>query len=174
MKLVIDACVLVPVLTRALVLRAIAVDNILPIWSAQILGEWKHTIDRLGDAESAAVSTEILLMNSRYPSALVEVPEGELDHYHLPDPQDRHVLGAGVIAQADTILTFNTRDFPIRTLAEFGLLRRHPDEFLLETAQSQTDVFEEILDDASRLSGRSRRALLRSSHLPRLSKFLTA
>ena len=174
MRLVIDACVLVPALTRALVMDAASVGAFTPLWSAQILDEWRHAVTKLGPVEAAQVSTEIALLGANYPSAAVAVREETLGTLTLPDPDDRHVLAAALAGEAEAILTFNTKDFPIRTLGAYGLLRRHPDEFLLEVAQANLGLFDASVSRAADAADRSPKALLRASHLPRLAKFLTA
>ena len=39
----------------------------------------------------------------------------------LPDPDDRHVLAAAIVGQADLIITFNLDDFPPDELEPFGI-----------------------------------------------------
>lgn len=50
----------------------------------------------------------------------------------LPDPDDRHVLGAAIRAGAQTIVTFNLRDFPADRLASYGVQAQHPDDFVFD------------------------------------------
>ena len=173
MRVLIDACVLVPMLTRALVMEAVHVEGITPIWSPKILAEWRATVSKLGPVEAAQNDTEIALLRAHYPSSEVEPDPDLTTGLFLPDPDDRHVLAAAITGDCDALLTFNIRDFPIKTLGTHGILRRHPDEFLLETARSNEGVFQDMISEASRSSGRTERALLRSSHLARLAKFLT-
>jgi hypothetical protein len=47
------------------------------------------------------------------------------------DPQDRHVLAAAVVSEAQTVVTHNVRDFPDAAVAPYGIQVQHPDEFLL-------------------------------------------
>lgn len=49
---------------------------------------------------------------------------------YLKDPKDDHVLEAAVAGQADTIVTFNLRDF--RGIERFGLQVQTPRTFLKE------------------------------------------
>lgn len=171
MRVLIDACVLVPSLTRRLVLVA---GEIIPLWSSGILDEWRRAVSKLGPIEAAEVGTEIALLRARYMQAEIAVHPDQIEALYLPDPDDRHVLGAAIAGQAGELLTFNTKDFPLRTLATHGLVRRHPDEFLLEAAQANAAHLITILEAEEAATGRSRRALLRGSQLPRLSKFLTS
>ncbi len=48
----------------------------------------------------------------------------------LPDPNDRHVLAAAIVAHADIIVTYNLKDFPEAALHPFNIEAQHPDEFL--------------------------------------------
>jgi hypothetical protein len=41
-------------------------------------------------------------------------------------------LAAAVVADADTIVTFNLKDFPAATLAMYDIEAKHPDNFVSE------------------------------------------
>lgn len=59
----------------------------------------------------------------------------------LPDEDDRHGLAAAIRCGADSIVTFNIKDFPKFALEPYGIEALHPDEFVLSqmglTAQRQ-------------------------------------
>jgi len=102
-------------------------------WSDEILDETfkalqekYHDLDkpklaRLRELICAAVPD--CLVNSAAISALVSA----LD---LPDPNDRHVLAAAIVAGAQVIVTCNLRDFPAEKLEPFRIEAKHPDAFL--------------------------------------------
>jgi hypothetical protein len=46
-------------------------------------------------------------------------------------PKDRHVLAAAVACGAQTIVTFNLKDFPPDALAPWSVEAQSPDEFLI-------------------------------------------
>lgn len=48
----------------------------------------------------------------------------------LPDPDDRHVVAAEIVAIADVIVTFNLRDFPREKLEKCGIDAQYPDGFI--------------------------------------------
>jgi hypothetical protein len=58
----------------------------------------------------------------------------------LPDPNDRHVLAAAIRCGAQAIVTMNVKDFPSEALAEFEIVPRHPDDFILDLADLEPAV----------------------------------
>lgn len=50
----------------------------------------------------------------------------------MPDPDDRHVVAAAIRAGAQTIVTFNLRDFPSGVLSRYDIEAKHPDDFVLD------------------------------------------
>jgi hypothetical protein len=67
------------------------------------------------------------LMNDALPSATVVGYENHIEAMRLPDPNDRHVLAAGIAAGATVILTWNLRHFPAKELKRFGFRRATAD-----------------------------------------------
>ena len=53
-------------------------------------------------------------------------------YIELPDEDDRHVVAAAMKGQAESIITFNLKDFPLSKLESLGLSAIHPDEFLCD------------------------------------------
>ena len=176
-----DACVLFPHLVRALLLGGAEAGLYCPLWSARVLEEWRIAALRRG-ADEVALLAQIAAVTAAFPDA--EVPrdddlESVLD---LPDPADVHVAAAAISAGAETLITFNLRDFPTRKLAGYGLVPRHPDGFLWEMfSHAPDEMGAQILQagrglgiedgprDGSRGGSGMRRALKRAS-LPRLGK----
>lgn len=77
---------------------------------------------------------------------LVTGYEGRIDNLKLPDPDDRHVLAAAIQAQAQVIVTFNLRDFPVSALQAHGIEAQHPDDFLLRVIASNPLVVRETVE----------------------------
>ncbi len=63
-----------------------------------------------------------------------------IEQLSLPDPDDRHVLAAAIFCGAHAIITMNVKDFPVETLSMFGIVARHPDEFILDLADLEPAV----------------------------------
>ena len=75
------------------------------------------------------------------PNALVSRYDGLIDTLVLPDPNDRHVLAAAITANAAYIVTYNLSDFPVATLASFGVTPVHPDVFLCALFERNPGLF---------------------------------
>ncbi len=180
MKVLIDACVLYPTVLRELVLGYAQTGAFTPLWSERILEEWRRAALRNSDRDGAIADGEIALANAAFPDANVDVTEDTQNRLYLPDPHDIHVFAAAVDGGADALLTLNVRDFPTNTLAAEGILRRHPDEFLLEGFHSDEAGMREIVAKVmARAAGHGidtskPRALLKKARLPRLGKAISA
>ena len=178
MRVLVDACVLFPTVLREIVLGTAATGAFTPLWSARILEEWRRAAARLGPDDEDVAEAEIAACRASFPDAIVTVSPETLDRVTLKDRDDEHVLAAAIDGKADELLTLNVKDFPTNVLAAEGILRRHPDEFLLETlhadpARVRTVVHDVLLRAASHgIDTSNRRAILRRARLPRLAKAL--
>ncbi len=178
MKVLIDANVLYPTVLRELVLGHAEAGVFTPFWSERILEEWRRTALRGGAVDGEIASGEIAMLRVKFPQAMVAVNTETEARLALPDPDDVHVLAAAVDCGADELLTLNSRDFPTNALAAEGILRRHPDEFLLEAFHAEPARTRSIVSDVLSRAGRhgidvsSPRALLKRARLPRLAKAL--
>ena len=178
MRIVLDACILFPTVMREVLMGVAEAGGFTPLWSEKILGEWRHTAAKLGPEADAVAGGEIALMNARWPDALVAFDVDIIDELSLPDRNDRHVLAAAITGNAEAILTKNLKDFPTRALARYDVLRREPDEFLLEMTRGEevdvAAVARQVQARAEAASGREQpmRALLKRAGMPRLGKYL--
>jgi len=179
MRVLLDACVLYPTVMREILLGAAETGAFTPLWSERILEEWARAVAaRLPDQEETA-RAEIALLRARWPSAEVAADPALEARLHLPDANDRHVLAAAITGGADVLLTLNRADFPARTLAGLGILRRDPDGFLFDLWQEDPAPIERVVEQvrkrAETLSGipQPLRPLLKRARLPRLGKALS-
>jgi predicted nucleic acid-binding protein len=128
---VFDACILYPFHLRNVVIQA-AVDRVVEArWTDEIHNEWIRNLA----ASARTIPIERLQntrrrMNEALPTATVNGYEDQIPVVNLPDPNDRHVVAAGITAGASLILTWNLRHFPAKELKRFGLRRETPDTFL--------------------------------------------
>ena len=130
---ILDACILYPFHLRNIVVQ-IAADRLVDArWTDEIHDEWIRNLA----ANVPAISVERLqitrsLMDQALPNALVSSYSGYIGTVTLPDPNDRHVVAAGIASGASVILTWNLRDFPTKELKKHGLIRQDPDAFLAD------------------------------------------
>jgi hypothetical protein len=137
---VVDACILYPFHLRNIVVQA-AVDGLVEArWTDEIHDEWMRSVaSRTPAVSMARLQNTRRLIDDALPAAMVTGYKHHVAAVHLPDPDDRHVVAAGIAAGATLILTWNLRDFPVKELQKFGLLRETPDTFL-------SDLYDRVPD----------------------------
>jgi hypothetical protein len=127
-----DACVLYPAPLRDLLMHLAMTDLYRAKWTNEIHEEWiRNVLANRPDLTRKQLERTRELMNSNVRECLVEGYEKLIPALTLPDPDDRHVLAAAIRSSSSVIVTFNLKDFPAKTLKEFGIEAQHPDEFLM-------------------------------------------
>src|SRR5260370_15391598 len=129
---VLDACVLVNAALRDTLLRLAEPPHLfLPRWSNDIMDETKRTMEnKLG---CTAERTDHLVNELR-----IHFEDAWVDGYEPlisamgNHPKDRHVLAAAVKTGAQTIVTFNLKDFQKEALAPWDVQAQSPDSFLID------------------------------------------
>ncbi|SCX98209.1 RSP_2648 family PIN domain-containing protein [Paracoccus tibetensis] len=177
MRAVLDANVLYPTILREILSDLAGRGLFQPLWSARILGEWRHAAARLGPEGDAVAGAEIALLRARFPKAEMADDGTAAIDLDFPDPADRHVVEAALAGGAPLIVTANLRDFPQRIMAGLGLRAIHPDAFLLDllaadpaAVRGATDA---ALAKAQALGGDlTLPAMLKKLRLPRLLRAL--
>jgi hypothetical protein len=128
-----DACTLYPAPLRDLLMRLAQSGLVRARWSERILDECFRSIEHeRPDLTPAALLRTRTLMCAAVADCLVSGYEDLERSIDLPDADDRHVVAAAVRCGAQTIVTYNLRDFPDRALAPFGIEAKHPDDFVLD------------------------------------------
>ena len=163
-----DACVLYPFHLRNILVQFAADGLVDAHWSEEIHEEWIRNL--AANVSTASVERLRLTrdkMNQALPAATVAdyQPHPHISSINLPDPNDRHVVAAGIAAGASMIVTWNLRDFPAAELKRLGMKRLTPDTFL-------TGIAKERLDAVVSATANARRNLRRSS-MP-VTEFLQA
>lgn len=179
MRALLDANVLYPTVMREVLLGAAREGLFEPRWSARILEEWARAAARLAPEGEVYARGEIAALRAAWPGAEVALAPGAERRFALPDPDDAHVLAAAVAASADAVVTRNAKDFPRGRLAEEGLVRLDPDQFLVGLAERHPEAMGRVVEGsvatARRLSGEdwTARSLMKKARLPRLGKRLS-
>lgn len=130
---VIDANILVPNLLRD-VFVSLAFERVYAArWTNDIHQEWMRNVIKLRpDIQPSAMENVRDLMNRHVKYSLVTGYEPLIETLELPDPNDRHVLAAAIVAKANVIVTNNIRDFPDSALAPHNVQVQKPDAFLCD------------------------------------------
>jgi len=102
-------------------------------------------------------------MTNSFPEAMVNFPSDLLKAVDcIPDPNDRHVLAAAIMARANTIVTQNTKHFPKECLESFGVLCQNADDFLVHQYHLCPQLVLDKLDDQGMGIGRDRACVVAS------------
>ena len=95
-----DTCVLVPSLSRDVLLEVAEQAVYRPLWSSAVLEELARTVGRLAAERGAApdvvdtyVGRLLAQMNRAFPDALIDGWQPLVETITLPDLADRHVVG---------------------------------------------------------------------------------
>jgi predicted nucleic acid-binding protein len=131
-------------------------------WSRQILAEMSRNLrENLGFSHDSTARLE-QLMNDYIEYALVEVDPGHLAAVEAVemDPKDRHVLAAALSADADILLTENTKDFPAQWMAEQGIELLTAGQLLIRLADDFPDKVRAAHEKTVRYSPKPETAVL--------------
>lgn len=128
---VLDACVLHPAFLQATLLWFAAERLYRPVWSVHIMDEWQGSLEKRFGSPSPKIVAKRKLIEENFADAEITVPEGLLPCLDLPDPDDRHILAAALVAKADAIITANLKHFPEAICAPVEVEIIHPDTFLV-------------------------------------------
>ncbi|MGY1832611.1 PIN domain-containing protein [Geodermatophilus sp. SYSU D01180] len=141
-----DANVLYPNALRDLLIRVAQAGMVQAKWTHQILDEtFRNMQKNMEDITPEKIEILRTRMLAAIRDVLVRGHEPLIDALDLPDPDDRHVLAAAIKARAQTIVTFNLKDFPEDRLAPWQVEAQHPDQFVHDLIDlKKTTVFGEV------------------------------
>lgn len=117
-------------------------------WSDTILEEIRRGLEgaKFGYSQQQA-NRRLRAMQTAFPGAMHALPSGLIQGVAgLPDGNDRHVVALAIHADADTIVTENTRDFPEEALAPHHVSVLTSDEFLVHQYHLDPQIMLEKLD----------------------------
>jgi hypothetical protein len=131
-QVILDACVLVNAALRDTLLRLAEppCSLYLPRWSKDIIEETKRTLEDKLNLTSEQTAHLFRQLQIHFADAWVEGYDRFISAM-ANHPKDRHVLAAAVVCGAQTIVTFNIKDFPADALASWNVEAQTPDEFLI-------------------------------------------
>ena len=149
--IVYDACVLFPAPLRDLLIRLAQTGVVRARWSERILDEVFRNILRVRpELKPEQLERTRALMNQAIPDVVVDGFESIEAGLSLPDVDDRHVLAAAIRSGAQTIVTFNLKDFPDETLAAYGVEAVDPDTFVVDLIDLAPGVVLSVVDEQAK------------------------
>jgi hypothetical protein len=147
LRVVLDANVLYPAFLRDVFLRLAASDVYVPHWTARLHEEWiRNVLRNRPDLAEVRLERTRTSMDAHFPGALVTGYEDLERRFPGVEARDRHVAAAALKVGASRIVTANLKDFPTADLQAFGILTRHPDEFLSELIRSDLTTVRTVLE----------------------------
>lgn len=127
-----DANVLHPAFLRGAMLWFASERLFRPVWSADILVEWRRSLKRRhSDISEEKLDQLQAMMCDQFPDAIVEGYQLIASVLDLPDPDDRHVLAAAIVGKCQGIITANLKHFPADKVAPYQMEVIHPDDFIV-------------------------------------------
>lgn len=127
-----DANVLHPAFVRGALLWFADERLFQPHWSADILTEWRRSVQRrFPDTTDAQLDAQQVMMEASFPDAEVTGYQTFISGIELPDADDRHVLAAAVVGRCAGIVTSNIKHFPPTVAGALGIEIIHPDDFIV-------------------------------------------
>ena len=127
---VLDACVLIPMPLADTLLRLAGGPRLfLPKWTDQIMAEVSRNLQRNFGVTAEQAAYRESEIRKHFGEAWVEGYE-DLILAMTNQEKDRHVLAAAVRSGAETIVTYNLKDFPRSALAPYAITAQGPSTFL--------------------------------------------
>lgn len=142
---ILDACVLYPASLRDFLLRLVEAGLFRGHMSKDILDECFRSVERDRPELGPKLRRTRGLLEAAFADLLVDGYAHLLQRLDLPDPDDRHVLAAAIVAEASTIVTFNVKDFPADRLAPYGVTAVHPDVFVLACVEAGPEAVAAVI-----------------------------
>lgn len=140
-SVVLDACVLYPAPIRDILLSLAAEGLFKAKWSDIIQNEWqRNLLKNRSDLKKEQLNQTVIAMNLAFPDANVDNFKALIPSLKLPDKDDRHVLACAIRCNADIIVTFNTKDFPVKELSKYGIKLKRPDELVSNLIEINPDL----------------------------------
>ncbi|MGI8858109.1 MAG: PIN domain-containing protein [Thermomicrobiales bacterium] len=141
---VLDANVLIPMALCDTLMHAAIYGLYHPLWTDRILAEVERNLVANGLATAERAQRRIRKMIESQPHAMV-TGYANLIRSMTNDAKDRHVLAAAVRADARIVVTFNGKDFPATSLAEYDIEAQSPDDFLLHLSTMKPNVIAKVI-----------------------------
>ncbi len=152
-RVLLDACILVPITLCDTLLTLADRRLYVPLWSHEILDEMERTVTRLATAQGQGVDDAAKSAAYRRSEMELAFPDAAIHGYEAlisamtNHEKDRHVLAAAARTHADMIVTSNTVDFPLAAAEPYGIKISTPDDFLQDVLRFDERLVLEAIRD---------------------------
>jgi hypothetical protein len=174
-QVILDACVLVNAALRDTMLRLAEppCSLYLPRWSPDIIEETRRTLEIKLGLTPQQTAHSFRQLEIHFADAWVE-GYGAFIQAMTNHPKDRHVLAAAVACGAQTIVTFNLKNFPANALAPWSVEAQSPDEFLIHQYHlDPKTVFTVVREQAQQHGGWDRLMDIHNKTVPQFVSLLS-
>lgn len=143
---ILDANVIFQGGLRDFLLSVAARGAFLPAWSDEIHAEWMRSRVRVYDDPPERLDYTKSQMEDAFEGSCMppdpDILNDILSHCSTgAERKDAHVIMTAVVAEAGTIVTFNTSDFPQHVLSRYNLRKEKPDAFCCRILPGRLDNF---------------------------------
>ncbi len=175
LRVVLDACVLIPMPLADTLLRMAEAPRLYrPMWSQMIMDEVRRNLIAKWNMPDAKAHRREQEIRRHFPEAIVDGFE-PLIEIMTNEQKDRHVLAAAVRSHSELIVTYNRRDFPANAMEPWGIEVQGPSAFLRGLYELEPEVFvSKLQEQASKVGLPLDQLLLRlSKNVPSFVEFLS-
>jgi len=130
---ILDANVLYPFRARDVLFNFAQAGLFRARFTDEILDEWTRSLIKNKPQLEDSVRQQETAIRGVFDECLVTGYAPLIPGLVLPDEDDRHVLAAAIKCSAQIIVTENHKDFPVKTLEEYGVETLGADDFLANT-----------------------------------------
>jgi len=142
---VLDACVLYPIVLCDLLLR-LSLEGIYSArWTDEILQEAERNVAKRKGVDPDTIHRRFEQIRTAFEHALVEGYE-ELAQALSNSTPDAHVVAAAVVAGAQVVVTDNLRHFPADLLRKYNMEAQRADDFLMHQLSLSQNVVLDVLE----------------------------
>jgi predicted nucleic acid-binding protein len=146
-----DANVLYPAPLRDLLIELGRAGEFRARYSAEILDEvFEHLFQNRPDLRREDLERTRQLMEQAIADVLVTGHMDLVDSLDLPDPDDRHVLAAAIVAGADVIVTSDKTGFPASALETYEIEAQNADVFVHHLVDLHPGIVVRAVENISR------------------------
>ena len=108
------------------------------LWTQEVFDEARKSLTSRFPEDSVKIKRMFDRIMSHFYDNEVRGYEKLIETLGCKDKDDEHVLAGAIHGKADVLLTYNTRDFPLKLTRNLAVM--HPDEFLSSWLEANPEI----------------------------------